>query len=54
MHSKHRQVEFNLDQKKKKNQFSNEHRLTSVDPIEISLLLMIRGHQKKAYFSRID
>ena len=49
-----RQVEFNLDQKTKKNQFSNEHRLTSVDPIEISLLLMIKGHQKKAYISRID
>jgi len=54
MHSKHRQVEFNLDEKTRKNQFSNEHRLTSVNPIEINLLLMVKGHQKKAYFSRID
>jgi hypothetical protein len=44
MHSKHRQVEFNLDKKSRKNPFSNEHRLTSVDPIEINLLLMIKGH----------
>ena len=55
MHSKHRQVEFNLDEKTRKNQFSNEHRLTSVDPIEINILLMlVKGHQKKAYFSRND
>jgi len=44
MHSKQRQVEFNLDEKSRKNPFSNEHRLTSVDPTEIILLLMIRGH----------
>jgi hypothetical protein len=48
MHSKQRQVEFNLNQKTRKNQISNEHGLTSVDPIEISLLLMMKGHQKKA------
>jgi len=43
-----------LRTKKKKEQFSNEHRLTSVNPIEINLLLMIKEHQKKAYISRID
>ena len=42
------------NKKKNKKQFSNEHRLTSVNPIEISLLFMNKGHQRKAYFSRID
>ena len=43
-----------VDQKTRKNQFSNEHRLTSIDLVEINILLMIKGHQKKAYFSQID
>jgi len=50
-YSKQSLIEFSRDEKTQNKPNSNEHRLLSVARIEFNPLLIIKGHQKKAYIS---